>query len=76
MREQEVEYTLICPSEVVAARQRCPVAFVLIGPLEWHRLRLPLGMDGLHPQQGGADAAVLGGAKRHAASLVLAQSVE
>ncbi len=46
--EQKVEYELMRPAEVVAARDRCPVAFVPIGPLEWHGPHLPLGTDGLH----------------------------
>jgi creatinine amidohydrolase len=46
--EPKVEYELMRPGEVVAARERCPVAFVPIGPLEWHGPHLPLGTDGLH----------------------------
>lgn len=46
--EQKVEYELMRPGEVVVAREKCPVAFVPIGPLEWHGPHLPLGTDGLH----------------------------
>ncbi len=46
--EPKVEYELMRPAEVVAARERCPVAFVPIGPLEWHGPHLPMGTDGLH----------------------------
>jgi creatinine amidohydrolase len=42
------EYALMTPSEIVAAKSRCPVAFVPVSPLEWHGPHLPLGMDGLH----------------------------
>jgi creatinine amidohydrolase len=44
----KVEYELMPPDEIVAAREQCPVAFVPIGPLEWHGPHLPLGTDGLH----------------------------
>jgi creatinine amidohydrolase len=36
------------PDEVVAARRHAPVAFLPVGPLEWHGPHLPLGTDGLH----------------------------
>lgn len=45
---EKVEYELMRPAEVVRARERCPVAFIPIGPLEWHGPHLPLGTDGLH----------------------------
>jgi len=35
------------PDEFVAARTAAPVAYVAIGPLEWHSLHLPLGTDTL-----------------------------
>jgi creatinine amidohydrolase len=43
-----VRYELLRPAEVVEARRRAPVAFVPVGPLEWHGPHLPLGTDGLH----------------------------
>ncbi len=42
-----VQYELMTPGEIVAARERCPVVFVPLGPLEWHGPHLPLGTDGL-----------------------------
>jgi creatinine amidohydrolase len=45
---QKVEYELMRPGEVMEARQRAPVAFVPVSPLEWHGPHLPLGTDGLH----------------------------
>lgn len=39
---------LMAPAEIVAARERAPVAFVPVSPLEWHGPHLPLGTDGLH----------------------------
>jgi creatinine amidohydrolase len=46
--ETKVEYELMTPDEVIAAREKTPVAFVPIGPIEWHGPHLPLGTDGLH----------------------------
>ena len=46
--EQKVEYELMRPDEVTDARERCPVAFIPIGPLEWHGPHLAMGIDGLH----------------------------
>ena len=44
----KVEYELMRPGEIVEARRRAPVAFVPVGPLEWHGPHLPLGTDALH----------------------------
>jgi len=35
------------PGEIVAARERCPVAYLPLGPMEWHGPHLPLGTDAL-----------------------------
>jgi creatinine amidohydrolase len=43
-----VHYELLRPTEIVAERDRCPVAYLPIGPLEWHSLHMPLGTDGLN----------------------------
>jgi creatinine amidohydrolase len=43
-----VEFELMRSSQIVEARRQCPVAFLPIGPLEWHGPHLPLGTDGLH----------------------------
>src|SRR5437879_13771242 len=43
-----VEYELMRPPEIAQARARLPLAFIPIGPLEWHGPHLPMGMDGLH----------------------------
>jgi creatinine amidohydrolase len=44
----KVEFELMRPAEVTAARDAAPVAYVPVGPLEWHGPHLPLGTDGLH----------------------------
>jgi creatinine amidohydrolase len=43
-----VEYERMTPPEIVAARERRPVAFVPFGPIEWHGPHLPLGTDAIH----------------------------
>lgn len=44
----KVRIELMTPLEITQARQRCPAAFVPIGPLEWHGPHLPIGTDALH----------------------------
>lgn len=46
-----VLYELMRPEQVVGARDRASVAYVPIGPLEWHGPHLPLGLDGLHAHE-------------------------
>ena len=43
-----VRYELLRPQELVAERERCPVAYLPLGPLEWHSLHMPLGTDALN----------------------------
>ncbi len=44
----EVRYELMRPQQILEARARAPVAYIPIGPLEWHGLHLPYGVDPLH----------------------------
>jgi len=44
----KVHYELMRPQEIVSARDRMPVVYVPIGPMEWHGPHLPLGVDMLH----------------------------
>ena len=43
-----VEYEQMTPGEIVQARDRLPVAFVPLGPIEWHGPHLPFGTDAIH----------------------------
>ncbi len=43
-----VQYELMRPAEIMRARSHLPLAFIPIGPIEWHGPHLPMGMDGLH----------------------------
>ncbi|HEY3118237.1 MAG TPA: creatininase family protein, partial [Chloroflexota bacterium] len=44
---RRVQFELMRPQEIADERARCPVAFIPLGPLEWHGPHLPLGTDGL-----------------------------
>ena len=52
-----VEYELMRPPDIVKERNRLPLMFVPIGPLEWHGPHLPLGTDGLHAHAVAVEAA-------------------
>lgn len=39
---------LMHPDEIVAERARAPIAYIPVGPLEWHGPHLPYGTDMLH----------------------------
>lgn len=43
-----VEYELLTPAEIVEAKERAPLVFVPVSPIEWHGPHLPVGTDGLH----------------------------
>ena len=44
---EPVCYELLRPAQVKALREKCPIAYVPFGSLEWHGLHLPLGTDSL-----------------------------
>jgi creatinine amidohydrolase len=46
--EREVRFELLRPSQIIAERQRCPLVFLPLGPLEWHGPHLPFGTDPLN----------------------------
>lgn len=59
---KKVEYEWMTPDEVVRARAAAPVAYLPIGPLEWHGPHLPLGTDALRSHWVALEAArVTGG---------------
>lgn len=45
---ERVEFELMRPPQIVAARERCPIVYLPVGPLEWHGPHLPMGTDGIH----------------------------
>jgi len=45
-----VRFELLRPSEIIAEKERFPVAFQPLGPLEWHGPHLPYGTDPLHAE--------------------------
>src|SRR5260370_40587568 len=45
---QEQQYELMRPPDIVAGRDRAPICYLPLGPLEWHGPHLPFGVDMLH----------------------------
>jgi creatinine amidohydrolase len=45
---RRISYELMRPQEIIAARERLPVAYIPLGPMEWHGPHMPLGVDMLH----------------------------
>lgn len=50
-------FELLRPAEIVAEKQRCPVIYLPLGPLEWHGPHLPLGVDPLRAYHAALGAA-------------------
>jgi creatinine amidohydrolase len=44
----EIRYEYLRPDQIIEARNRVPIAFVPLAPLEWHAPHLPIGTDVLH----------------------------
>jgi len=47
---EPVSYELLCPEQVKALREKCPIVYVPTGSLEWHGWHNPLGTDALKAQ--------------------------
>jgi creatinine amidohydrolase len=63
---QEVHMTRVCyadmlPNEAIAARERLPLAYLPIGPLEWHGPHAALGLDPITARELAILAAERGG---------------
>jgi len=56
-----VRFELLRPDEIIEERNRCPLAYLPIGPLEWHGPHLPLGTDPLHAEAVARGAAEITG---------------
>jgi creatinine amidohydrolase len=48
---EKVLYEELTPAEFSARLEKCPVAYLPLGTLEWHSDHLPLGSDGLQSQE-------------------------
>ena len=46
----EIRLQWMRPAQILEARARCPIAYLPIGPLEWHGPHLPFGMDPLNAE--------------------------
>ena len=44
---REVRLELLRPDQIVAEKERCAIAYLPIGPLEWHGPAAPFGTDPL-----------------------------
>lgn len=47
MSDTSVQYERLRPSQIIAGREACPVAYLPIGTIEWHGLHNPVGLDAL-----------------------------
>lgn len=47
---REVRLQMLRPAQIVAEKQRVPLAILPLGPLEWHGPHLPLGVDALNAE--------------------------
>lgn len=52
-----VQFELMRPPQIVEARRRCPVAYLPLGPLEWHGPHMPMGTDAIHAHRVAVEAA-------------------
>lgn len=50
------QITYLRPEQVLAEMQRCPLAYLPVGPLEWHGPHLPLGVDALNAENAALQA--------------------
>ncbi len=44
----EVRYAYLRPAQIIAARDKSPIAYLPLGPMEWHAPHMPYGTDMLH----------------------------
>ena len=49
-KAEKVLYQELTPAEFTVRLEKCPVAYLPLGTLEWHGDHLPLGSDGLQSQ--------------------------
>jgi creatinine amidohydrolase len=45
------QIALLRPDQILSEIHRCPLAYLPVGPLEWHGPHLPLGMDALNAEK-------------------------
>lgn len=55
---EKVSYEYLRPQQVKEIRDRCPIAYITAGALEWHGVHNPLGVDGLKAHAVCAEAAL------------------
>lgn len=55
---EKVSYEYLRPRQVKEIRERCPIAYVTAGAMEWHGVHNPLGVDGFKAHAVCAEAAL------------------
>ena len=48
---EEVRFQYLRPAQVVERREKCSVAYIPLGTLEWHGLHNPMGVDALQAEE-------------------------
>lgn len=56
-----VRYELLRPMQIAAIRERCPIAYMPTGSIEWHSFQNPLGTDAIKAHAVCCEAALLSG---------------
>ena len=59
MKTQNIAY--LRPEQIIEEMQRCSLAYLPVGPLEWHGPHLPLGVDPLNAENAAFQSAELTG---------------
>lgn len=54
---EPLRYELLRPQQILDERARVPIAYLPIGPMEWHGPHMPVGMDMLHAHTMALEAA-------------------
>ena len=47
----EKRFHMLRPEQIIEQRNKCPVAYIPLGTLEWHGLHNPIGADGLQAEE-------------------------
>ena len=47
----EKRFHMLRPEQIIEQRDKCPVAYIPLGTLEWHGLHNPIGADGLQAEE-------------------------
>lgn len=51
MSEREIQFELLRPQELIDERERCPLVFLPVAPIEYHGPHMPIGTDPINATQ-------------------------